>query len=666
MKKNTEIDYFYWSKKMHKKFAISFLTLFLIVSCFKNSSSVELKQNQIRPLINQFLHVHAKYTELNNTLSQRTLENYIKSLDYGKYYFYQKDIDKIMKYKLIMDDLIADDNINCIYDFFSIYKKRFNENMKLASKLIDDKFNFNIDEKIIVNRDTVSYAKNIKEMRNRWRKSIKLQLLNYMSVGMKLKRAKKKLHKKYELLTKRTNEITRGKLNSKFLDSFARALDPHSNYLTYSENEDFRISMELKLEGIGARLTTEDGFVTIDSVIPGGAAFKLPEKLKLKPKDKIIAVAQGRTDPINVIDMSLRDVVKKIRGPKGTLVRLIVLRKTADNKTKRLEIPIVREEIKLQDSDASSELKVIKFAGHTKKIGYIKLPSFYEDMTRGKSSALDLKILINKLINKGAQGIILDLRGNPGGLLNEAIDIVGLFIDKGPVVQIKNARRSPRVLKDRDTGIFYNGPLVVLVNKFSASASEILAGAIKDYKRGLIIGPDGTYGKGTVQTYNVLPHKLGAIKVTTHIFYQPSGTSNQLNGIQPDIKIPSIASIWGIGENKSKYALKWEKIQGAYFKRYNKVNRHIINVLRNKSSNRISSNKKFQKLIKTIRKLKRQIANKTISLKEESKIEKQKKKEIEKTFKNKNKKGINLKKDLFLNEAFKITSEYINLLKSQK
>jgi carboxyl-terminal processing protease len=322
----------------------------------------------------------------------------------------------------------------------------------------------------------------------------------------------------------------------------------------------------------------------------------------------------------------------------------------------------VREEISLKDSAAESEILYIN-NDKNKKIGYIKLPSFYYDKERGKSSSGDIREILQNLKKEKVKCIVLDLRGNPGGLLNEAIDIAGFFIDGGPVLQIVDGRNPPHVIHDNDESLVYDGPMVVLIDKFSASASEILAGAIKDYNRGLIIGPDSTFGKGTVQSYNELPAKKGAIKITISLFYQPDGTSNQLNGIAPDIKVPDITSIWDIGESKNRYPLKWKKIPSVEHKNFGLVNRGEIAQLHNLSVARINANAKYRKLIEKIRKYREQINNKTISLKEESSIEKQKQKELEKTFnKESGKKLIDVNNDLFLQEAFNITGDYIRMV----
>jgi len=655
---------------MFKKATIPILTIFLIFSCFKKSEG--LKPEDMSSLVNHFLSNHAKYHSVDDSISEKILNNFINTLDYGKYFFYKKDIKSFKEHEHLIDDYIEQERFDIISELietqiFNTYKKRFNSNMTRFNRLIKKNYNFSKDEKILVDRDKIPFPSTEKEMQERWRKNIKLQLLNYLSAGKNIKQAKTKLKNKYRLLEKRINEIDRPDLLSKFMNSFSTALDPHSNYLTKEQHEDFKISMELKLEGIGVRLRTEDGFVIVESIIQGGATDKLPENIILKPNDKIVAVAQANGEPVDVIDMDLRNVVKKIRGEKGTEVRLTVLRdQPGKTKAQRMIVPIIREEIKLQDSDAESDILELKRNSKAEKIGYIKLPSFYQDQNGGKSSAGDIKLQTNELIKKGITGLILDLRGNPGGLLNEAVEIAGLFIKHGPIVQIKDGRHPPQSYSDRDEGSFYDGPVVILIDKFSASASEILAGAIKDYKRGLILGPSNSYGKGTVQSYNVLPGGKGAIKITTHIFYQPGGSSNQLYGISPDIKIPDISSIWDIGEDKTRYPLKWKKIPGAYFRPYTLSNSWIVKHLRGKSSARIDSSSKFKKLKQKIKKFKKQISNKYISLKEESNIEKQKKKEIEKNMKKKkNKKTIDLNNDLFLEESFNVTADYIHSLRQK-
>jgi len=614
-------------------------------------------------LVNQVLAIHAQYNTIDDTISKRIFNNYIDSLDYGKYYFYQTDIKQLSKYELLFDDFIAANDYRAVFEIFKIYKERSDEAMQTFEELLKDDYDFTKDESINVDREKTPFARDKADMKERWRKNIKLQLLNYVSSGKNIKEGKQKLDKKYKLMKKRIDEIDEDKMLNMFMNSITSALDPHTNYLSSEEHQDFKISMELKLEGIGVRLRSEDGFVMVESIIAGGAADKLPESLKLKPNDKIVAVAQSKGEAVDVIDMELRDVVKLIRGEKGTEVKLTILRDVEkSDKASRLIIPIKREEIELKDSDAKSHIEVMKKNGKSCKIGYIKLPSFYEDPASGKSSSGDVKNLLDKLTESKVNVIVLDLRGNPGGLLTEAVDIAGLFIEQGPVLQLVRKNTPPRIYYDNDPNIYFKGPLIVLIDTFSASASEILAGAIKDYKRGIIVGSGNTYGKGTVQSYNVLQNNLGAIKITTHIFYQPGGTSNQLTGISPDINVPDITAIWEMNESENKYPLKWEKIESAEFQKYKDVTPSLVKSL-DKSSNSRTDKGEYAELRKKIAEYRSKLKNKTISLKEESDKSIRKDKEMEEKIKHdRENEGVDLKSDIFLKEAFNIGCDYFNIM----
>ena len=644
----------------NKKF-IPLLTLVIIFSCFKKSEG--LRQTDMQFLVNQVLSIHAQYNTIDDSLSKRVFKSYIDSLDYGKYYFYQSDIKQLSKYELLFDDFIAANDYKAVFEIFTLYKQRSDEAMVVFNELLAEEYDFTKDESILVDREKVPYASDRADMKDRWRKNVKLQLLNYVSSGKSVKDGKQKLEKKYRLMKKRIDEIDEERLLGMFMNSIAAALDPHTNYLSSEEHQDFKISMELKLEGIGVRLRSEDGFVMVESIIAGGAADKLPDALKLKPNDKIVAVAQSKGEAVDVIDMDLRDVVKLIRGEKGTEVKLTVLREVEkSDKASRMIIPIIREQIALQDSDAESHIEVIKKNGKSTKVGYIKLPSFYEDPETGKSSSGDVKELLGKLTNEKVNVVVLDLRGNPGGLLTEAVDIAGLFIEQGPVLQLVRKNTPPRIYYDNDPEIYYKGPLVVLIDTFSASASEILAGAIKDYKRGLIVGSGNTFGKGTVQSYNVLQNNLGAIKITTHIFYQPGGTSNQLTGISPDLNVPDLTAIWEMNESETKYPLKWEKIESAEFQKYKYVNESVVKSLSRLSEGRTNKGE-YSELRKKIADYKAKLKNKTISLKQDSDKSREEEKALEEKIKNdREKEGVDLKNDLFLKEAFNIGSDYYEVL----
>jgi carboxyl-terminal processing protease len=658
----------------HKRIVTFIIIALLFFGCVKNTNG--LKQEDIEPLTSVFLSRHVMYNQFNNEISERTLNNLINYLDPGKYYFYKSDIDGFMKDKDKIDDYVSADNFSFLYQIQATYKNRFRENMDFLNELIKDKYDFDKDESIVIDRDKIEYPQSREEMKERWRKNIKLQLLNQISVDKDINNAKEKLKKKYILQMKRIDEIDKARILAIFLNSFTTALDPHSNYLTQEEHEDFQISTNLKLEGIGVLLRSSDGFITIESIIPGGPAAKLPKEIQVKPEDKIIAVAQGDDEPVDVIDMALRDVVNLIRGKKGTTVKLTIIRQINDNsKQQNLIVPIVREEIKLEDKAAKSDVFLIKKDNTEIKIGYILLPSFYMDFDAvnandpaAKKSSTDIKVQINKLKSAGVDAMVIDLRGNPGGALTEAVSIAGLFIDEGPVVQILVGKNNVEVMEDKDPGIYYDGPVVILIDKLSASASEIFAGAIKDYNRGIIIGPSSTFGKGSVQTYNTLSGKNGAMKITTALFYQPGGSSNQLNGIEPDLVIPDITSAYDIGESKLDYALKWEKIGKANFTVYNKyLSKNNINILKELSSKRILGSKEFTELTKKIKDLSAKRKEKTISLKEQAKIEDQELKDIEKKEKElrSDKKIIDIEHDLFLKEAFNVTSDYIKMMKTK-
>jgi carboxyl-terminal processing protease len=655
-----------------QKIALSAFTIIVLVfGCFKRTDG--LKQSDIKPLASIFLAKHVRYHSIDADISRRTVANLVNSIDPGKYYFYKNDIAGLAAFEGKIGDMIESGAYDPVFNIFVLYKKRFAETMDLMEELLKLEYDFTKDESIIVDSDKIDYPATPGEMKERWRKNIKLQLLNYLSAVKDIGEAKEKLRNKYRITKKRVDEIDSERMIAIFINSFSTALDPHSNYLTQEEHEDFMISTKLKLEGIGVLLRSEDGFVIVESIIPGGAAAKLPAEMQLRPNDEIVAVAQGEDESVDVIDWDLREVVKLIRGKTGKVVKLSILRKTGENnKQVRMVIPIVREEIKLEDRAAKSDVHRVKRQGSAITIGYVKLPSFYLDFDavqrndpKAKSSSRDMILQINKMKSLRIDGMVLDLRGNPGGALTEAVDLAGLFIDQGPVVKIKDGDNRTEVMSDEDPGIYYDGPLVVLVDKFSASASEIFAGAIKDYRRGILLGPGPTFGKGSVQTYNPLPAKKGAVKITTALFYQPGGTSNQLSGILPDILVPDISSVWEIGEDRLRYPIKWERIRSETFIPYrNYVTEGVVGTLRRNSSARIANSKEYAGLAEKILSLRTKLQSKEISLKEESVIEKHRMEDIERQReKGDGEKLIDLENDLFLKEAFDITADYIDLVK---
>jgi carboxyl-terminal processing protease len=413
-----------------------------------------------------------------------------------------------------------------------------------------------------------------------------------------LEKAKQKLIKRQTLITQRANELSLEDVYSDFLDAFARALDPHSNYLPQEVFEDFRIGMELSLEGIGVKLSYRDGYSVVEDIIPGGAADRIDV---LKQRDKIIAVAQDGGEFVDVIDMDLRDVVRKIRGKRGTTVHLTVLR---DDK-ERLDVSIVRDKINLEEQAASLRIEEVELDGEVFRLGLLELPSFYGDKNPAKrQSSRDMRKLLKEAKKKKVDGLLLDLSRNGGGLLENAVEIAGLFVEEGGVVAVKDTYGKLQVMRDPDDAIVYDGPLVVMISRVSASASEIVAGAMKDYKRALLIGDDHTFGKGTVQSMVQLPPGLGALKVTTQLFFRPGGVSTQHEGVESDVRIPATFNVDDFGEKHQPYSLEAQQVapfveaasQGGNGAAWPAITSQLVGELARRSQERVAENDEFQKL----------------------------------------------------------------------
>ena len=406
--------------------------------------------------------------------------------------------------------------------------------LKMAQKILGNDYKFNENVKIITETDKIKRSKNLNEMRSRLEKYIHFQISNYLLNESNLKEAKKKLIKRYKRNLKRVKELDEQDIYDLVLNAFAVTLDPHSMYLSQESLEEFHIAMSLSLEGIGASLTSKDGYTIIHKLILGGAAAL---SKKLKPKDKILFVGQGKKGPMeDIVDMGLQDVVKKIRGKAGSIVRLSILRHGKENKS--FVVHLKRAKVKLESLAAKVKFRKIKVGKEKIKIAHVLLPSFYGDSNK-RSSYADLKKILEKVKKEKAAGVVLDFSSNGGGHLEEAVKIAGLFVKEGNVVTTKDVQKNIRRLKDRDKRIQYAGPLVILISRVSASASEIVAGALKDYKRAVIVGDSHTYGKGSVQALRPLPGIPGAIKVTTGLFFIPSGYSTQHIGVSSDVVLPS-------------------------------------------------------------------------------------------------------------------------------
>ncbi|MAE97319.1 MAG: tail-specific protease [Deltaproteobacteria bacterium] len=382
---------------------------------------------------------------------------------------------------------------------------------------------------------------------------IHFQVSNYLEADEDLEDAKRRLVHRYELLTKRVEELSREDLYSAFLDAFASALDPHSSYLSPHVWEDFQIQMQLSLEGIGVALSERDGYAVVEQIIPGGATDRIKA---LEPGDRIIAVAEEGKDSVDIIDMALRDVVRLIRGRKGTRVQLTVLRQ--GDRAERFNVAIERDKIDLEEQAAKLRVETVEVEGRTLRLGVLDLPSFYggdRDPAKRLGSR-DVRRLLAEVRREELDGLLLDLSRNGGGLLEDAVTISGFFIREGGVVAVRDGSQRSRVLPDPDDGVLYDGPLVILTSRISASASEILAGALKDYGRAVVVGDDHTFGKGTVQSLFPLRPGLGALKVTTGLFFRPGGHSTQHSGVAADVALPSLFATDEFGESAQAHSLR--------------------------------------------------------------------------------------------------------------
>ncbi len=529
---------------------------------------------------------HYRKFQLNDSLSNVIFKRYLKSLDYNRIYFLQSDIDNFQKYRYQLDDDIKTGNVNPAFVIFNVFRDRMNERIEYAKKLLNKGFDFKKDETFLIDRENVPWPKDTVELNDLWRKRIKNDALNLLLTGKKWDSVKETLTKRYDNLARNLMQYDDEDVFQLFENSFTEALDPHTNYMSPSTSDNFKIDMSRSLEGIGAQLQTEDEYTKIVEVIPGGPAFK--SKL-LHPGDKIVAVAQGKDgEMVDVIGWRITDVVQKIRGPKGSIVRLQIIPASEGVNGKTKEITLVRDKIKLEEQSAKEKIIDIKEKNKNYKMGVITIPAFYSDFEaeqRGdkdfKSTTRDVKKLLAELKKENINGLIIDLRNNGGGSLEEAVKLTGLFIKDGPVVQIKSSDGKIREEDDPDSSIFYNGPMMVLVNRFSASASEIFSAAIQDYGRGLIIG-EQTYGKGTVQNLIDLnrlmpnsPDKLGQIKLTIAKFYRINGESTQHLGVVPDISYPSVIDPKEFGESSEPSSLPWDQISPTKYTLYGNAKKYV-------------------------------------------------------------------------------------------
>ncbi|HMO04809.1 MAG TPA: carboxy terminal-processing peptidase [Kiritimatiellia bacterium] len=641
-----------------------------------------------RLLANNLPLMHLNKVEWNDELAARALDHFIESLDFERVFFLASDIDRFKQQAASLDDQVKRGDLAFALEVYAIFRDRVSNRVAYAETLLDQPIDTSVDETYEWKRKDAPWAADEAAWDDLWRQRIKHQYLSRIVTdelsaeqeALESEEDKKRSHSETVNATLDPVEFVRKALRryqnviqdnddtwvyERYLSAFAKAFDPHTDFLSPNNREDFEINMKLSLQGIGAMLSTEDGAAKVERLIPGG-----PAELdgRLKPGDKIIAVAQGDAEAVDVLHWPLYKTVRLIRGDKGSKVVLTVIPNSDPSGTTITKIDLVRDEVKLEEQAAKGELRSVTTAtGETNLVGVITLPDFYADFKGGdngeaRSCTRDVLNILNDLLAQGATGIILDLRNNGGGSLTEAIEMTGLFIESGPVVQVRDRRRV-RALYDRDPSVAYGGPLVVLVNRLSASASEILAGALQDYGRAVIVGDSKTHGKGTVQTLTELSSanpQLGSVKVTTASFYRIAGGSTQLRGVIPDIIVPSFMETLDVGEDLLPNALPYSTVPEAEYKPF-LDNSDLITLLQRKSSERRSTDPRFQSFNDLLVRAKERQQERSISLKLEERqhlveSEKELRKQIDEVNPQTGKKD-----DLILLEALNVVQDMILL-----
>ncbi|MBC6409657.1 MAG: carboxy terminal-processing peptidase [Ekhidna sp.] len=600
-------------------------------SFFKGDTLKALAPTEEHPseayvITNLLKRLHYKKLELSDSISSVVFDNYFQSLDPNKADFYQSDIRRFQDLRFELDDQIPKGDLDFAYEVFATYRERVLERIDYIFELLDNEFDFTKDEKYVFDREDAAWPSNEPEKKEIWRKIIKNQALSYKLAGKEWADLSKNLKRRYQRIQKAVYQYNSGDVFQIYMNAYTNAYDPHTDYFSPPAAANFQIEMGLSLEGIGARLMQNLDYTEVAEIIPGGPAYK---SKAIQKDDKIIGVAQGDDGEfLDIIGWRLDDVVAKIRGPKGSVVRLQILKASEGINALPETLRLVRDKIKLEDQAASAEMIPISEGNTTYNLGVITIPTFYlnfEDLRAGledyRSTTRDVRKLVSDLKNQGMDGLLIDLRYNGGGALQEAIELTGLFIEDGPVVQVRNYDETVDLLKDEDGGeVYYGGPLAVLVNKGSASASEIFSGAIQDYKRGVVIG-EGTFGKGTVQNIINLERyiknpdfNLGQLKMTLAKFYRVSGSSNQKVGIAPDIQFPSLYSADGFGEAGRENALPWDEIDGVSFLPSNMVSEELLDHLNRLYREDLNSDPDLQKLVGDIEKAKKNREINSVSL----------------------------------------------------
>lgn len=620
-------------------------------------------------ITSRFTRSHYKHIDLNDSFSKKMFERYLESLDYNRNIFTQQDIDDFKQWSVELDDQLKSGSDQIAYDVYNISMRKRYEAFNYALSLLDHEITFDTDEYIDVDRTKAAWPKDQSEIAELWRKRVKYDALNLKLAGKTWPEIKDTLSKRYNNAIKRLAQTHSEDVFQVYMNAFARQVDPHTSYLSPRTAEQFQSEMNLSLEGIGAVLQMTDDYTVIRSLVAGGPAAKSNQ---LSDGDRIIGVGQEDTDIVDVIGWRLDDVVELIKGPKGTSVKLQVLPEGKDAKSH--VVTIVRDKIRLEDRAVKSN--IIEKDG--KKIGVLEVPSFYVGLSR------DTKVLLDEFQQKGIDGVIVDLRNNGGGALTEATGLTGLFIKSGPAVQVRDSYGRVNVNSDTDDEISYAGPLTVLINRYSASASEIFAAAMQDYGRAVILG-ENSYGKGTVQQhrslnqiYDLFDEKLGYVQYTIQKFYRINGGSTQNKGVVPDIAFPTAIDPKDTGESVEDNALPWDSISKADYHKVLDESSYIAK-LRRDHKTRIKDDIEFKFIAEDIVRYQAEKDDNKLSLNEAKRVQKTEESE------NLELKRVNIRRkaagekpyasfekipkdykapDAYLDEAVSITSELVSLEKA--
>jgi carboxyl-terminal processing protease len=569
---------------------------------------------------------HYTRQKLNEEVSKKFLQTYLELLDFSHLFFTQEDVDALnAKYGSSIAGDVLLGTLKPAYEIYGLYTKRVDERVAKIKELLKQPIDFKSDATVELSRQKSPWPKNEAEADQLWRGRIANELLQEHLSEHPIEPAPQLVARRYDRLARNVHEQDKDEQMKLFLDALAQTYDPHSEYLSKADMKNFSINMGLSLVGIGAMLRSEDGYAKIESLVPGGPA---QVDGRLKVGDRISAVAQGPADYVDVREMRLDKVVEMIRGKKGTRVRLLVIPSDATDPSRRKNVELVRDEIKLKDQEARADIILRKDEnGDPIKLGWLKLPSFYADMDKHqKSTTRDVLALLKRLKKENIAGLVVDLRKNGGGSLEEALSLTGLFLKAGPIVQTKDYNGSIRISPD-PTSMAYSGPLVVLTSRQSASASEIFAAALQDYGRAVIVGDKNTFGKGTVQT--ILPigrfasllgsrsDEDGALKLTIQKFYRVAGGSTQLHGVASDIVLPSLSDLPEFGEGALKNALPYDEVPKAKYTKWSDTHSLFVDQLKRRSDERVKNDPEFHYVMEDIGRLRHKLDENRISLNED-------------------------------------------------